>query len=148
MNNSMLCNLHVFLVSKINELVTKTSLYISYLFKISSSGTFLAIQWLRIQLAMQGTWGQIPGQGIKTPDAEGNSACTLQLEEPSWGRNQGKPVPCKEPQHSPASLTKKYSCKVEIQDFPGCTVDRSPPANAGDTTQIPGPEGVNMPQAT
>ena len=57
MNNSMLCNLHVFLVSKINELVTKTSLYISYLFKISSSGTFLAIQWLRIQLAMQGTWG-------------------------------------------------------------------------------------------
>lgn len=144
----MLCNLHVVPVSKINELVTKTSLYISYLFKVSSSGTFLAVQWLRIQLSMQGTWGQITDQGIKTPDAEGNSAWTLQLEEPSWAVTRESLCPARKTQHSPASLTKKCSSKVEIQDFPGCTVDRSPPANAGDITQIPGPEGFHMPQAT
>ena len=31
-------------------------------------------------------------------------------------------------------------------DFPGDTVDGSSPANAGDTSSIPGPGGFHMPQ--
>ena len=31
------------------------------------------------------------------------------------------------------------------QDFPGGTVDKNPPANAGDTGSIPGPERFHMP---
>ena len=33
------------------------------------------------------------------------------------------------------------------QDFPGGIVDRSPPANAGDTGLIPGPGRFHMPQS-
>ena len=33
------------------------------------------------------------------------------------------------------------------QDFTGGTVDRNPPANAGDTCSIPGPEGFHMQQS-
>ena len=32
----------------------------------------------------------------------------------------------------------------KVGDFPGGTVDRNPPANAGDTSSIPGPERFHM----
>ena len=34
-----------------------------------------------------------------------------------------------------------------IEDFPGGTVDGNPPANAGNTSSIPGPGRFHMPQS-
>ena len=33
-----------------------------------------------------------------------------------------------------------------MSDFPGGTMDKNPPANAGDTSSIPGPGTFHMPQ--
>ena len=40
-----------------------------------------------------------------------------------------------------------YSDRVKsiVQDFPGGTVVKNRPANAGDTGSSPGPEGFHMP---
>jgi len=38
--------------------------------------------------------------------------------------------------------------KEDVQDFPGGTVDKNPPANAKDKGSIPGLRGFHMPQAT
>ena len=37
--------------------------------------------------------------------------------------------------------------KMTMRDFPGGTVVRNPPADAGDTGSIPGPERSHMPQS-
>ena len=39
------------------------------------------------------------------------------------------------------------SDKVDFRDFPGGTVVKNPPANAGDTGSIAGPGRSNMPQS-
>ena len=37
-----------------------------------------------------------------------------------------------------------YDCQDMEQDFPGGTVDKKPPANAGDTGSIPGPRRLHV----
>ena len=37
--------------------------------------------------------------------------------------------------------------KRKVQDFPGGTVVKNPPANAGDTGSIPGPGRSHMPRS-
>ena len=40
--------------------------------------SLVVVQWLRIQLAMQGTQGLIPGQGTRTPHVVGQlSLCAM-----------------------------------------------------------------------
>ena len=40
------------------------------------------------------------------------------------------------------------NCKdVRVSDFPGGSVVKNPPANAGDTGSSPGPERSHMPQS-
>ena len=48
--------------------------------------------------------------------------------------------------HITATETTKNIKKV-FYDFPGDTVDKNPPANAGDTGLIPGPGRFHMPQS-
>ena len=38
-------------------------------------------------------------------------------------------------------------CQIAFQGFPGGSVVKNPPANAGDTGLIPGPERSHMPQS-
>ena len=45
---------------------------------------------------------------------------------------------------SEEALTKSPT-RENVQDFPGSTVDKNPPANAGDTDVIPGPGRFHMP---
>ena len=40
-----------------------------------------------------------------------------------------------------------YNSKRYMQDFPGGTVVKNPPANAGDTGSSPGPGRYHMPQS-
>ena len=38
-------------------------------FKVISTETSLAVEWLRLQASIAGAMGSIPGQGAKTPHA-------------------------------------------------------------------------------
>ena len=46
---------------------------------------------------------------------------------------------------SSMSFANEYSQDLEHWDFPGGSVVKNPPANAGDTGSIPGPERSHMP---
>ena len=43
--------------------------------------------------------------------------------------------------------SQKIILKVELQGFPGGLVGKNPPANAGDTSSIPGPGRFHMPRS-
>ena len=48
-------------------------------------------------------------------------------------------------QGSTDSTLRTATLKKPFKDFPGGTVVKNPPANAGDTGSIPGPGGSHMP---
>ena len=56
-------------------------------FKTHTSGTSLVVQWLRICLAMQGTWVQSPVRKLRSHVQQSNKASMPQLLKPTW-RNQ------------------------------------------------------------
>ena len=47
----------------------------------------------------------------------------------------------------PESFSEEQFLKDKYRDFPGGTVVKNPPDNAGDTGSIPGPGGSHMPQS-
>ena len=66
---------------------------------------------------------------VRTPPSNGRGACSI----PS----QGAKIP-----HASA---KKPKYKNRSNDFPGGTLDKNPPANAGHTGLIPGPGRSHTP---
>ena len=68
-----------------------------------------------------------PGWGTKVPHA-------------AW-RGQSKQT------KNPTTTTKMDAIKSEKRDFPGGTVVKNPPANAGDTGSSPGPGRSHIPQS-
>ena len=52
------------------------------------AGTFLVVQWLRIQLSMEGMQSLIPGRGAKIPKAAGQ--LSLQVAVKTWHRQISK----------------------------------------------------------
>ena len=104
--------------------------------------TSVVVQWLRIHLPVHGT--RFYPQSGKIPHAEGQlSACATTTE----------PTPL-EPVTTTTEAQPKCPGEHALQkekpplDFAGSTVDRKPPANAGDTDLIHGPGRFHKPQAT
>ena len=85
-------------------------------YRNQDAGTSLAVQWLRLHASSAGEAGLILGQGTKITHAVHLGHRIL-----------------------------KYKLKKKKMEFLGCTVDKNPPANAGDTGLIPGLGKFHMP---
>ena len=85
------------------------------------------VQWLGLRTSNAGGMGSIPGRGTKIPHA-------------AWRGKKKKKERKKLNGRKPWYLTKE-------RDFPGGTVVKNPPADAGDTGLIPGPGRSHMPRS-
>ena len=75
-------------------------------FKKNMKWISLLVQWLRICLAMQRTWGSLPGLGTEVPHAEQLSLCTTATEPECSGAH----VPQLESVHH-----KERSCLLQLR---------------------------------
>ena len=78
---------------------------------------------------------QTPGDG----EGQGSLACCS-----PWGCKESDTTTT--PLHS--SSSKRFFRRIGIVDFPGGTVDKNPPSNAGDTGSIPDPGKSHIPQGS
>ena len=95
------------------------------------------MKWLAGHHRLKGhEFEQTPGDG----EEQGSLACCS-----PWGHKESDTT-MTTPLHSPSS--KRFFRRIGIVDFPGGTVDKNLPSNAGDTVSIPDPGKSHIPQGS